>query len=178
MNTIRKKYRALRSFMYSTKVTVNGKTLMVSFNGGSRQTKTNGFFVTDNADIQRALEALPSFNTDFYLESTFQYEKAARPEVPPTQNITVPAPPMDEAEDADATEDDFKDDPAADNEEETPRAEENPDFVKRGITNAGEARLALVTQFPEEKPAIIALKRADDVRQYAKEKGITFPDWE
>lgn len=138
-------------------------------------TNMKGFFVTDNEAIQRALEALPQFNTDFYLEETFRYEKAGRSEVPPTREVVVPAEPEptpepDEAEQMN---------PPVETPEGTEAEQPNPSETHSvaGVTNMGAAKLRLLELFPDDKPRLAELKKADEIRAFANEKGVVFPDW-
>lgn len=164
MNTIRKKYRSLRSFLYVTHIEVNGKRKIITFDGGNRSIKTKGFFVTDNIEEQQALEALPQFNTDFYLEDVYLYEKAGQPEVPPTREVVVPAESMNSpVETPEGTE------------AEQPNSGETHSVA--GVTNMGAAKLQLLAMFPDDKSRLAELKKADEIRAFAKEKGVVFPDW-
>lgn len=180
MEATRKKYRSLRSFSYATNIIVREKNIVVTFDGGNRSTKTNGFFVTDNEEIQKALEALPQYNKDFYLEETFKYRKVDKIDVPPTitTEIDVPVSPQEQEQ---TTED--KDVPADSEEGETPESGEQTkeDTVSvPGVTNCQAAKLHLLGMFPndeETKTKLAELKKADEVRQFAKEKGVVFPDW-
>ena len=170
MEATRKKYRSLRSFSYATNIIVREKNIVVTFDGGNRSTKTNGFFVTDNEEIQKELEALPQYNKDFYLEETFKYRKVDK--------IDVPVSPQEQEQ---TTED--KDVPDASDEGETPESGEQTkeDTVSvPGVTNCQAAKLHLLGMFPndeETKTKLAELKKADEVRQFAKEKGVVFPDW-
>lgn len=179
METIRKIYRALRSFTYVTNIKVNGKSEIITFDGGSRTTKTNGFFVTDNKEVQQALEALPQFKTDFYLQEAFLCEKAGQPEVPPTREVVVPAEPEPTPEpDEPAPEAEQMNSPVETPDE--PEAEQPKDGSIQsvaGVTSAGAAKLQLVAMFPDDKSRLAELKKADEIRAFAKEKGVVFPDW-
>lgn len=173
METIRKRYRALRSFMYVTNIDVNGRSRVITFDGGSRATKTNGFFVTDDKEVQQALEALTQFNVDFYLEETFLYEKAGKPEVPPTREVVVPA----EAEHTPEPEpmNNPTEEPTTEPEAEQPKDGETHSVP--GVTSAGAAKLQLIAMFPDDKSRLAELKKADEIRAFAREKGVVFPDW-
>lgn len=186
MNTSRKKYRSLRSTTYVTNIDVNGKSKVINFDGGNRATNTKGFFVTDDIEEQRALEALPQFNKDFYLEEVYRYEKAENPAVPPTREVVVPAEEQPETATAPVpttepeAEDDAETNSPGEPSDETPSEEQpsqgsNPSFT--GITNMTNAKAKLMELFPEDGTTIAELKKAAEIRAFAREKGVVFPDW-
>ena len=150
----RKIYRALRSNNYAVQVVVKGKPRLISFIQCSRLSGELSMFITDDPYVQEALENSSKFNKDFYMEKQFNYE-AEEKSVPPTAVETV-APPTTEAG----------------------PAEERPMSPEEGITNAAAAKAYLLDKFENDKQNIVNLKRADEVRAYATERGIVFPNWE
>lgn len=174
MEAIRKIYRARRSFTYITNINLDGSSRVITFDGGSRATKTNGFFVTDDKEVQQALEALPQFNVDFYLDEVYSYEKAGKPEVPPTREVVVPAEPEPTPE-PDKAEQMYS--PVGTKEQEAEQPNSSETHSVPGVTSAGAAKLQLVAMFPDDKSRLAELKKADEIRAFAKEKGVVFPDW-
>lgn len=161
----RKIYRALRYKGLSVQITIGGQSQLVSFIHANPTSGENAYLVTDDPEMHAALESSPAYGTDFYLERQTNYET----EVP-----DIPQPIMD----TERVKEDGSVADAASTTTEAEPAEERPMSPEEGITNAATAKAYLMDKFEDEKLTIVGLKRADEVRAFAKEKGIVFPNWE
>ncbi len=183
-----KKYNLIYQLRLETYVKVNGDMVPISFTGGriSHRGRKNGFYITANEDIQKALESDTSYGKQWILdkESAERAEKekkvkAETPVVdPPVVNPPVVNPPK---------EDNPAGDPPAGNEggedanpggDATGGAEDKKETVDTELaecTNYTLAKNYLMAKFPETKrPDIISEEK---LREYAKSKGITFPEF-
>lgn len=134
---------------------------MVNFFGADRKTGTRGFLVTDNVSLQDALERHPDFNKEYYLERQVVYE-APVPVVPETRHEVVQV-----SEEAGAS------DPVPG---DTGKGDVPKPVREEGINNVGLAKSYLMRNFPEEKQDIVPLKSKEELSDFAKGKGIEFPN--
>lgn len=81
-----KLYRLTQHFRLETTVDLNGVHIPVSFSGGYNvPTPTNGSLATDDEELQKALEADPSFNVLWVLvHDDEQVEETEEDQVDPT----------------------------------------------------------------------------------------------
>lgn len=75
-----KTYTLLNDYFLSTTIKVSGKMRVVEFSGGSRHTGTNGFFSTDNRELQKAIERDSGYGKVFVCISDSQTEKSEQPD--------------------------------------------------------------------------------------------------
>ena len=160
----RKIYRAYSKGL-SVQLYIGNNTRLVSFIHENPTSGKNAYLVADEPDIQAALENSSAYGNDYYLERQTNYVK----EVP-----DIPQPIVETKHvQADGSVTD-----AASASTEAEPAEERPMSPEEGITNAAAAKAYLLDKFENDKQNIVNLKRADEVRAYATERGIVFPNWE
>lgn len=148
----RKIYRANYN-RYAVQVCVKGNVRSVTFLESTPRSGQKSSYITDNPDIQAALEESPAFNKDFHLEKQFNFE---------VEEVSTPKPVVETIVEK-------SNEPAKDKTILGPEDE---------VTNTATAKAYLLDKFADEKQDIIALKRADEVRDYAKQKGVVFKNWE
>lgn len=163
-NITRKIYRAFSKGL-SVQLYIGNNTRLVSFIHANPTSGENAYLVTDDSEIQEALENSPAYGVDYFLERQTNYVKEVR---------DIPQPIVETKR---VNEDGSVADAASDTAEAAPE-EERPMSPEEGITNAATAKAYLMDKFEAEKLTIVGLKRADEVRAFATEKGIVFPNWE
>lgn len=166
----RKIYRAVMYKGLSVQLVIGNDVRLVSFMHAGATSGQTAYLTTDDPVVQDALERSPGYGKDFYLERQTNYIKEV-PDIPKpiVENKYVNADGMDTAESASM--------PAAEEGESIPE-DECPLSPEEEITNMATAKAYLIDKFEGDKAQIVGLKKADEVREFAKEKGIVFPNWD
>lgn len=160
----RKIFRAFSKGL-SVQVVMGNNTRLLTFLHASKTSGENAYLIVDDPDLQKALENSPAYGKEYFLERQLNYVKEVR---------DIPQPIVETKHvQADGSVTD-----AASASTEAGPAEERPMSPEEGITNAAAAKAYLLDKFENDKQNIVNLKRADEVRAYATEKGIVFPNWE
>lgn len=171
---------------------VNDVQVPVSFEDGNRMKNRHGYFVTDNEDLQDAIEESDSYDCLFTREISNDYpeEVTVEPENTIVEPVTPPVvepvnaeetvvnpepengPVLEEvvepvAESTEVTAEEVTAEPIAD----TPAVDEK----LLEVNNYTLAKNYIKELFPEVTRAEILSE--EKLREYAKEKGITFPNW-
>lgn len=165
----RKIYRAVMYKGLSVQLVIGKDVRLVSFMHAGPTSGQTAYLTTDDPGVQEALENSPGYGTDFYLERQVNYIKEV-PDIPKpiVENKYVNADDMEAAASASA--------PAAE-EGESLSEDERPLSPEEAVTNMAMAKAYLIDKFNDDKAQIVDLKRADEVREFAKSKGIVFPNW-
>lgn len=169
----RKIYRAFCK-RYAVQVSINSISRLISFLPCNPVSGMNSMYITDDTDVQEALEKSSSFNVGFFLEKAMIHE-GSKQIIPPTQTVVVPAEPEPTPEPDEAEPMNSPAETPEGTETERPNAGETHSVA--GVTNMGVAKMQLLAMFPDDKSRLAELKKADEIRAFAKEKGVVFPDW-
>jgi hypothetical protein len=171
-----KRYQLLRVMQHMTWFDVNGKTIPVSFQGGTRRPYlVRGRFSTSDQELQRVMESDNGLGKVYFLEHTDYSEGDTPPEevsVKKSKDKGKNLIPDQPKEDAPRI---VTDQPPVDNATDQPPAENKPpdetDYPE--VKTVKEARQKLIDLFPEEfKPAQLPNKAS--VLNKAAGKKITF----
>lgn len=167
-----KRYNLISAFKLATTVNVNGEQQRIIFEGGNKFNGTiNGYFLTDNKDVQDALESDNAYGSEWELDPSCvesnEVEETVVPGTDPvattvqsTETVVPPVEPVTETV-VPVTE-----------EAKTEEPVKNP---TDDITNYTEAKIYIHNLFPEvTRTEIIS---SEKLREYAKAKGITFANW-
>lgn len=165
----RKIYRAIMYKSLSVQLFIGNDVRLVSFMHSGATSGQTAYLTTDDPVVQEALENSPGYGKDFYLERQVNYIKEV-PDIPKpiVENKYVNADGVESAESETA--------PAAEEGESLPE-DERPLSPEEAVTNMAMAKTYLLDKFSNDKAQIVDLKRADEVREFAKSKGIVFPNW-
>lgn len=175
---IRKIYRAVMYKGLSVQVVIGKDTRLLSFMHAGPTSGQTAYLITDDPEIQEALEHSSGYGKDFYLERQMNHVKEV-PDIPKpiVQNVYV----NEDGLNAGDTEikkpentDNMDSKPSPDGQEQTQDGSRNayPD-----VTNAQSAKIVMLGLFPEENTRLAEMRKADEIRQFANEKGVVFPNW-
>ena len=161
---IRKIYRLLNVFSYSMTLPSEKGYRSVEFFGGSRKTGQKGMLITEDPELQKALEKHSSFNREYYLESQ-TIVREGTPMVPETVSSEEVV--KREAKAVAAKKESVK-------EEAVPSV---PDTDADNVKNVSAAKIYLMNKYPDEKAGITKLISPESIRAFAESKGVVFPNW-
>lgn len=164
---IRKIYRLLNVFSYSMTLPSEKGYRSVEFFGGSRKTGQKGMLITEDPELQKALEKHSSFNREYYLESQtiVREETPVVPETVSSEEVVEKKPSKDK-------ESKNKGDGAVS--ETVPPVME---AEETGVRNVSAAKIFLMNKFPEEKEQLLKMRDPEAIRAFGESKGVTFPEW-
>ena len=161
-----KRYNLIHQFRLETYVKVNGEMIPISFAGGNKRFNRNGFYVTSDPQVQEALEKDVAYGGQWTLDKNTLYKMSQEPTVLVDEPVPyVSHPVAAEIPDGNITTATFT----------VPEPANTADPVLDEITNYTLAKNYILEKFPgTQRPEIIS---ADKLRAFAKDKGITFPNW-
>lgn len=88
MKPVKKIYRSTFFPRLHKIITVGNRAISIDFTGETRfPVRKNGYYITDDPDMQQALETSVAFNNEYVLESLVE-DKGSQPEIPDPSTIT------------------------------------------------------------------------------------------
>lgn len=170
---MRKKYTLINYHAFAMLLSITKeRSELIQFNGGNRVTKSKGYFITEDPLIQEALEKDKNFNDIYYLESVVEVPNAKRTDIPETRVHGEVASPQNEETGSEP----IPEEAATENPEANAPDAGAPSEDLNNVTNYASAKSYLMKAFPDDKTLISSMKKAD-LLDYAKKKGIQFPNW-
>ena len=189
-----KSYKLVNILKYVTAVYINGNRIDIAFIGGNRYNGriTTGSYHTGNESIQKALEESPDFGKIYTYDSEtaklVEQQAAANANPPADPPANPPADPPANPPTDNPPADPPVDNPPSGNQPANPPADPptgNPPSGESGAptidpeiaecTNYTLAKNYILKLYPETKRAEIISE--EKLREYAKSKGITFPEF-
>jgi hypothetical protein len=180
-----KKYESLFHEDYLQLTLASGRVIKVAFKGGGEYPKPHGgCFVTDDQNIQDALEARRDFNQKFKIILNVPSKgeiKPLTPKIPPKIDLEPDkkelAPPALPENPATEPEQEAETEPATEPEQQA-KSDEEPATEQKAIldvVNFQQVRNYLCKNYPGTTFADVRSK--ESAKKFAIEKKISFPNW-